>query len=523
MPALRANMIHLLRDTRGAMLVIWGVALAVMLGLVAMTFDIGRISLTQTELQSYTDSVALAAAGELDGQSDAITRATAAAANLITDRQTFGEGDHTLSGAADYSLTFFASLPNSDNTTPTDITTDPSEARFVRVTATALEVELTFGAAFASLSGVEGPDRFARATSIASMSRYACDVTPLMFCKPSGWSADANKGHMINLRSGGNGAAWGPGDFGFLDPSRFLVDTTGPCAGLNGVNLDACLLGAVGSITQCYSYDGVDTEPGQKNGIENAIFNVRFDIYNTIMNGEKNNPDYAPAPNVIKGIVPSSGGGGGGGGNGNGNGNGNGGGNNNGGGSGGGGNQCIGNNEALSPDTVGLPRDGCFAAGTCGRFGDGNWSAGYANYIATNYGGVDPFGINPATNTRYDLYKAEISNPQGSTPPGGGDAGILPDGLAESGLPQCSSATPAGPERRLVIAAAIDCTANPINGSEVGVPVSEFVEIFLTEPVGDDGNSPPTIDIWGEVIGKVAEGTGAGSTGIFRDVVQLYR
>ncbi len=504
------------RDTRGAMLVFWGVALAVMLGLVAMTFDIGRISLTQTELQSYTDAVALAAAGELDGSADAITRATAAAANLISDRQSFGTGDKTLSGAGDYTLTFYSALPSSDNTAPTATTTDAAEARFVQVTANAVDVQLTFGAAFLAISGnnVSAPDNTARATSTASMSRYACDVTPLMFCKPAGWTADANIGQMINLRSGGNGAAWGPGDFGFLDPSRFLVDTSGPCAGLNGVNLDACLLGAVGSITQCYAYDGVDLEPGQKNGIENAIFNVRFDVYNTIMNGEKNNADYAPAPNVIKGIIPATGGNGGGG-------NGNGGGGN---GNGGGGNQCIGNNEALSPDTVGMPRDDCFNTSTCGgRFGDGDWSTGYANYIATNYGGVDPFGIDPATNTRYELYQAEINNPQGGPVPGSGLDGILPNGLAETGRPQCSSATPAGPERRVIVAAAIDCAANAINGAATGVPVAEFVEVFLTEPVGDDGNSPPTIDIWGEVIGKVAEGTGAGSTGIFRDVVQLYR
>ena len=55
------------------------------------------------------------------------------------------------------------------------------------------------------------------------------------------------------------------------------------------------------------------------------------------------------------------------------------------------------------------------------------------------------------------------------------------------------------------------------------MPVKEFVEIFLTEPVGADGNSPPTLDIWGEVQGPADRGTGSSSTGIFRDVVQLYR
>jgi hypothetical protein len=42
--------------------------------------------------------------------------------------------------------------------------------------------------------------------------------------------------------------------------------------------------------------------------------------------------------------------------------------------------------------------------------------------------------------------------------------------------------------------------------------------------VGDDGASPPTLDIWGEVVGSAGGGAGGtGDAGIFRDVVQLYR
>ncbi|MEH6833890.1 pilus assembly protein TadG-related protein [Falsihalocynthiibacter arcticus] len=478
------------QDQKGTILVFWGMALAVMLGLVAMSFDLGQVSITQTDMQSFTDNVALAAAGELDGSPDSITRATTAAANLIVDSRKFGSGDHTLSGADDFTLTFFSTLPASDTAAPTAITTNPALARFVRVAATEAEVPVAFYRALMVLRGETLQDINVQAQSIAGMTQFACDVTPMMFCQPSGWTSAANKGTMVNLRSGGNGAAWAPGNFGFLDPSKALVDSEGPCAGENGVKLDACLLAAVGSITQCYALNGVDTEPGQKNGIENAIFNVRFDIFQTILKSEKNNPNYAPAPNVIKGVVPSNG------------------------------NACP-NNYDPSPDTVGLPRDDCFNAGGCagGRFGDGDWSAGYANYIATNYGGADPFFINPALDTRYDLYKAEIANPQGTS----GNAGILPNGLAESGLPQCNTAGGAsiGPERRVIVAAAFDCAANNIQGSAVNVPVAEFVEIFLTEPVA--AVSSNTVDIWGEVIGPADQGSGAGATGIFRDVVQLYR
>ncbi|WP_114284101.1 TadE/TadG family type IV pilus assembly protein [Candidatus Halocynthiibacter alkanivorans] len=478
---------------QGTILAVWAVAFVAIFGIVALSFDLGRVSIVRTELQSYADNVALAAAGELDGRADAITRATAAAANLISDSETFGNGDTTLSGGGDYTLTFLEDLPASDTGAITATTVDPAKAGYAMVVVNASIIDLTFSAAFSALTGNPGLDNTANAYAVAGMTQYACDVTPLMFCLPTPtpgnptFKANAHIGEMIRMRSGGAGAAWGPGDFGFLDPGKILVDDEGPCAGKNGVQLDACLIGAIGSITQCFAQNGVDTEPGQKVGIEDAIFNVRFDIYKAIMNGKKNNPIYAPAPNVIKGIVPSGGG------------------------------SCIGNNEAVSPDTLGLPRDSCFAAGTCSRYGDGNWAAGRVAYVAMNYAGVDPF---PAANTRWQYYLAEIgaANLIGPNEP------IL-SGLAETGRAQCSSNQSNNPERRIVIAAAIDCNANPINGAEVGVPVEEFFKLFLTEPVGQDGATPPNVDIWAEIVGS-AGGSGAGAGAIasrFRDVVQLYR
>lgn len=473
----------------GALLVFWGLTLAIMLGLVAMSFDLGRIGIARSELQSFADSVALAAAGELDGAPDAITRATAAAANLVSDSKTYGTGGADLAGATDYTLTFLSSLPASDTGATTAVTNDPAEAYYVRVDVTPSNVGLTFGAAFFALTGNTPIDSTANASAIAGLTQYACDVTPLMFCTPSStWDADDHIGEMINLRSGGNSSAWGPGDFGFLDPAKTLVDGGGPCAGKTGVNLDSCLIGAEGSITQCFAQRGVDIEPGQKVGIADAIFNVRFDIYKSIMNGEKNDPDYPPAPNVIKGIVPDNG------------------------------SSCIGANETLSTDTVGLPRDDCFGAGTCGgRFGDGDWDTGRTTYVATNYGGIDP---HPLAETRYAYYLAEIAAAGGA----GSDTAIL-SGKSETGRPMCSSNQSSDPERRVVIAAGIDCASNGINGAATDVPVQQFVKIFLTEPVGDDGNSPPTIDIWGEVVGSAENGgAGAGgSGGLFHDVVQLYR
>lgn len=458
------------RNERGTILVFWAVCLAVVLGIVALSFDLGRASITKAELQSFADSVALAAAGELDGNDDAITRAEAAA-ELIVDSQSFGNTDRLLEGADSYTLTFFRSLPPVDTTAMTDETTDPRRAAFVRVTVNPTVVESTFGAAFAALTDRPNRDFNLGATAVAGLSIYACDITPMMVCLPSAdYRAEENIGDMILMRTGGNSAAWAPGDFGFLDPTRTaFINPAGPCAGLNGARELGCLIGGLDQITQCFSQRGVDTEPGQKVGLEDSFFNVRFDIYESIMNGRRNDPNYAPAPNVIKGQRPQGAGG------------------------------C---NLTASPTTRKLPRDTCFPG--CGRFGDGNWSAGRTEYVAFNYGGIDP---HPTAVTRYQYYLAEIAR---------AGSGPILTGRPETGRPTCNP-HPAPPDRRVITVAGVDCAANNIRGRATDVPVQEFFKVFLTEPVD-------SFQIYGEIVGSAELGTGASGTGgLVRDVVQLYR
>ena len=474
---------RLRRNERGALIPFFGVSLTVLLGMIALSFDLGRIAATQSELQSYADSAALAAAGELDGLPDAITRATSAANSLISETQTYGN-----QGAAPTiaSITFYPTLPGADTAGLTGATTAPGSARYVRIVVADSAVQLTFAAAFAALSGNAPIDNTVSAQAVAGYSQFACAITPMMFCLPNdpAFNATSARGRMINLRSGGGGSAqWGPGDFGFLDPAKALINDEGPCDGLTGGNLDRCLIAAEGPLTACFRQDGVDIEPGQKVGIEDAAINVRFDIYKATMNGKRNDANYRPAPNVVKGIVPAHGG------------------------------MCIGNSEAVSPDTIALPRDGNLSP--TNRYGNGTWNR--AAYIATNHGGTDPVpaaGI-PGTfpGSRYEMYRAEIAKAAG---------GNILTGRAETGRAQCASGASTDPERRVIVVAGIDCAANPVKGAATGVPVKEFYRIFLTEPAGQDGSSPPKLDIWGEVVGS-ASTSGAGGTVVFHDFVQLYR
>jgi Flp pilus assembly protein TadG len=482
-----------LREEAGSILVLWMISLVAIFGITALVFDIGRIQIAHGDLQRFADDVALAAAAELDGQSDSITRATNAAADLISNPQAYG-GDGTLSGVADYTLTFLEGLPAVDTADPAAYTTtDPFDAVFARVVTTPATLEAMFLRATRALAQVNGPAQAkVSAESIAGFTMEACDITPLMFCKPSVWSAASSIGVGILLRSGGQNAAWGPGDFGFLDVSSSAIGSS--CNGLNGAKLIGCLIGAEDNITGCYAQRGVTIEPGQKVGLENAVFNTRFDQFRGVMSQYKNDANYTVAPNIISGLVPK-------------------------------GNACGWNNVSPSTNSKGLPHDYCFEDGTCSRFGNGSWD--YDGYIDYNHGdrasGLVSHVPAAFAKTRYGVYLAEIAYAQT-------EAGLLPSGAIlsdrdETGIAQCSSNVSTDPKRRVVIAAAIDCTKHAINGAAKNVPVDEFVELFMTEPVGGGTGSPPSFDFWVEVIGSVGvAGQGsAGTGGVFRDVIQLYR
>lgn len=516
---------HFLHASDGSILPMVAISLAAIFGLIALSFDVGRIASTQSQLQSFADSVALAAAGELDGQSDAITRATARAEDLIEGHQSFASGGHQLLGAGSFSLTFLSGLPN-DDTAPVDPfkTTDPAAARYVRVSVPGADpakrtVNMTFGAVLGALIGSPVADANISAEAVAGNTSYACDIMPMMFCLPSAdYNAYDHVGDMIVLRSGGGTAAWGPGNFGFLDPAKYY-DPNGVCSTQNGAKRDACILAAQGAVTQCFAERGVDTLTGQRVGIEDSVFNVRFDIYGTLLKSKKNDIAYAPAPNVIKGAAAIS-------------------------------------KPTPLPQTIALPDDTCLASGTCGggRFGDGEWDR--AGYVTTNFG-TDPMTGNPAyppgtgsESTRYGMYLAEIAKADGVIAPAefsgrypvfSGDAydayraalinadsnkPILTN-RAETGRETVSGAGHSSdPERRVLIVAGVDCNApavaSALKGKAPNVPVKEFVKVFLTRPVRQDGATPPDFDINVEVLGSASVGDN-GNTGIVHNIVQLYR
>lgn len=494
---------HFARDERGTIAILWAMMLVAVLGFVALIFDIGRMGALQSDLQSFADNVALAAAGELDGRADAIDRADAAAADLIRERSIFADNPLAETEVA-FQVFYHATLPASDTDpmgTPLDraAATTPVRAAFAEVVVTPRRITLQFASALAGLLGQEGAVQpFVRATAVAGRSMEACDISPLMFCLPNpdyGRDESAVIGNMIQMRSGGNGALWGPGNFGFVDIS--LADTGGACAGLSGGSLERCQMAAEITISQCFSQRGVDLEPGQRNGLRDHI-NVRFDRYRSPLSNT--DATFPAAPNVVTGDPRSNP------------------------------EQCSANpNPPPGTRPESLPRDGCFATGTCSPARIGNGVFDMTTYMAVNHGNgthlnaydsVVPPGL---SNTRYATYLREIAYSR--------DAAANPSGrmlnpaatLSEYGRPRCTPNVSSNPERRVFTVAGIDCAANGIRGRAKGVPVERYFRVFMTEPaLGAGGND---VDIWVEVIGVEAlDGyTSAGTGGIFRDVIQLYR
>jgi hypothetical protein len=168
-------------DTSGSILPYVTLMLAVIVGTSVLALDGGRFLSLQTQLQKGADALALAGAAELDRMPDAITRATNAVDDLISNSSLFGPaGSQTVAVS---SIRFLSSLPASDSTFPipnANVTTDPTLARFIEVTVTPITIPTILPASFfgGANSGTAG------ASAVAGMDQVNCKVIPIFICNP---------------------------------------------------------------------------------------------------------------------------------------------------------------------------------------------------------------------------------------------------------------------------------------------------------------------------------------------------
>lgn len=476
------------RDQSGAITVYIGLLLLVLAGAGALTLDLGRLFVTGTETQSYVDAAALAGAFQLDGQAGSRARSTEAINDkLFTNSQALGalNSQAPTNTITIDTITFLSSL------TGNVVATSDEDANFVQVAATSSDVENSL------IGFLGGPDtsRAVRAAT-AGNTQVICEIPPLMMCNPNETVGNTNfsvpAGSQYIAKYTGPGAGMAPGTFGLLDS---------PTCG-QGSKCIAELLAHIRPASGCFS-STVDIKPGQANGVRNAL-NTRFDMYeNPFFGGSaKNDPNYHAALNVTKGYKNT------------------------------GGNPSCPKLEQWDiaehglPELTKFPRDDCYAAGTCERIGYGNWDrTKYWNINHAPSGHTQPPGY--ATMSRYEVYRWEIDFSQIPNVPG-----------VENGNATCNAPASDPADRRTFVMAVVNCLEQNVGGNTDDVEVTTYMEVFLTEPVGDasgtiactggGGEIPTTceklkhqkMEFVVEMIREISPGQ---LDGILHDMVQLYR
>jgi Flp pilus assembly protein TadG len=506
------RLVHLGRELRrredGAVLVYVSIALTVFMGFAALVIDGGRLFTVDTELQSAADALALAGAAELDGNADAITRATNAINTLVQNNSTLSNDTSTITVSAPI---FLSALPDDDqplSAVEALSTTDPAVARFVEVKLTNADgrsISTLFATAIGGSSTAP-----ADAVAVAGFTSAVCKFTPLFMCNPyenlgvdtlaeftARVETPAEKRKTIALKRQGSGAKYTPGNFGFLesidDDTKFKESLAKADPGV------------------CFEKDGVNTKPGSKVSARQPL-NTRFDMYQgSFKNGPKykNNINYRPARNVTKGTIAKNAG------------------------------------QACSPDpdiTVppatplakAFPVDSNIINNTI-WLGNGDWGGvdsfgvhNFDKYWNVNHPGVSKPNSWSKDNlpSRYDVYRWEI------------DTGHIPNNSTkspkgENGNPQCSGTSNQvsdSPDRRVIYSAVINCNQydSLLNGgSGDDIPVLAFVKMFMTQPMtkntgkdDDDEDVASDNTLYVEMIDVVKPGI---DDAVIHDVVQLYR
>ncbi len=489
----------MLIDNSGAVIVPLALALPVLFGFAMAAIDGGRYFNLQTSLQASVDALALAAAAELDGKSDSITRADRAIDTLLTNGQRFGVGPQQIS-RSQISLRYLRTLPTTDaeNINQANVTSDPLKAGFVEVTVNPVSFDGFFTAAAAAVVG----EMTTGASAVAGFDSVACNVAPLFMCNPFEESSTSLyvaarepsfTRRLISIKA--KGSQYGSGNYGYLEAAD----------GSGGADVRQAL--AIDKPRGCYKLKGVELQTGNIASTAEAM-NVRFDIYDGNFAGKKGDTSYRPARDVRKGYS---------------------------------GPQC--NQTAAytvtKPPTdpvntgkpLGFPRDSCFYAndgeGNCtyggaaiaGRIGGGDWD--FDTYWTRTHGSRPRPNSWSNSNrpSRFQVYRYEVDNDLSINSTAQGTP-------SEKGAPVCyaggSSTLSDDPDRRIFVGAIINCQAatqaGQLTGSSGGtVPVEAYAKFFLTEPVDKQDGT-----IWAEMTVLLEPGTAA-ARNIIRDSVQLYR
>src|SRR5439155_23122806 len=160
------------KDEDGSILVLFSLMAFVSFGMAGLALDGGRLFALNNEMQDLADASALAGARELDGEADAITRATTSAQTLLANNPKWADTGST--GVQIGTPIFYAGPGPNDNAT-----TDPKYAIFIQVTTVNRGIIPTLLRAVGATSTQQ-----TSATATAGTGIVACNTQPMMLCNP---------------------------------------------------------------------------------------------------------------------------------------------------------------------------------------------------------------------------------------------------------------------------------------------------------------------------------------------------
>jgi Flp pilus assembly protein TadG len=258
---------------RGAVIVTVSLFLLFLLGFMGIAMDFGHLFVVKTELQTAMDSCALAGAQELDGQSDALTRATSAgltAGNL--NRVNFqsanwsGKGQLTSADITFKDATYTA-------------TTSPAAARYVDCRHTQPGVNLWLLQAMGAFRGATLPvvnNVAAQAVATRASAQTTCPLPIALKPKTGGVAPNYgfNPGDWITLLNSPGSATNGQIGWANLDGSNNAAETVAELNGSCGTRVG----------------DTLGT-PGVQSVVAD-VWNARFGIYKNTGDPSTSPPDF---------------------------------------------------------------------------------------------------------------------------------------------------------------------------------------------------------------------------------------
>lgn len=242
----------------GAVAIIVGFSIFVLVGMLGLVLDLGRMFIIKTELQNGVDACALAAARELTGDANSLDRAEAAGI-LVGGRNRVDFQKESESGfVVEFSEHMASGYASKDSA-------DPSEVKYVKCT-------LPRGGIVPWFMGVMGAgQQVVSAMAVASLepSQTNCAI-PIGLCSQGG--AAPSYGYVVGT--------WYSGKFG-SDPGESLTGSFNwvdfsPAEGGGASELKDILSGA--GVCDLPSQGTQVGEQGQISGLTDA-WNTRFGIY----------------------------------------------------------------------------------------------------------------------------------------------------------------------------------------------------------------------------------------------------